>query len=271
MSSLCEPETLPGYHYVTSAAGERYALANEVALAVVLNGISHAVMMVSPCQLDAFITGFLVSEGIIQYPRDIHDLEFHQRGDALEACVTLSNQAHYRWREHSRTLAGRTGCGLCGIASLTQAFPELPPLPDTPLPSLTALARLYPQLPQWQPLAQTCGAMHAAFFADAQGQIRYACEDVGRHNALDKLIGTLLQHNIPPHSGLVLISSRCSIELVQKMVRARLPTLVTLGAPTHFATRQARQLGLNLLQLPRRQAPRVYSTSLAESGHDEKD
>jgi FdhD protein len=269
----CQPETLPGYHYVATADGDAHALANEVPLAILLNGVSHAVMMVSPCQLDEFITGFLVSEGIIRHPREIHDLEFHRQGDALEADalearVTLGNGAHYRWKEHKRSLAGRTGCGLCGIESLAQALPGLPRLPTTPLPPVTALEKLYRQLPDWQPLGQECGSLHAAFFADLDGQILHACEDVGRHNALDKLIGTLLHQKRPASPGMVLMTSRCSIELVQKMGRAGLPTLVTLGAPTGLAVRQAREAGLNLLHLPRNQSPRVYSTSI--TAHDQE-
>ncbi len=266
--SHCQPEILPGYHYVATTARGTHALANEVPLAILLNGVSHAVMMVSPCQLDEFITGFLVSEGIIKHPREIHDLEFHRQGDALEARVTLGNGAHYRWKEHKRSLAGRTGCGLCGIESLAQALPGLPRLPAAPLPPVTALEKLHRQLPDWQPLGRECGALHAAFFADLDGRILHACEDVGRHNALDKLIGTLLHQKLSATPGMVLMTSRCSIELVQKMARAALSTLVTLGAPTDLAVRQAREAGLNLLHLPRKQSPRLYSTSI--TAHDQE-
>ena len=266
--SFCQPDTLPGYQYVATTAGDAHALASEVPLAILLNGISHAVMMVTPCQLDEFITGFLVSEGIINHSREIHDLQFHRQDQALEAHVTLGNGAHYRWKEHRRSLAGRTGCGLCGIESLAQALPELPRLPAAPLPKASALLRLGQQLPDWQPLGRECGALHGAFFASLDGQILHGCEDVGRHNALDKLIGTLRHQKTPLTAGMVLMTSRCSIELVQKMARAGLSTLVTLSSPTELAVRQARQAGLNLLHLSRQQGPRVYSTSETEPHHD---
>lgn len=255
---MFDPDALPDYQFVTTLSGDSHALASEVPLAVVLNGISHAVMMVSPNQLDAFVTGFLLSEGIIRHHREIHDLEFHWRDRALEACVTLANGSHYRWQEHRRSLAGRTGCGLCGLESIGQALPDLPPLPATSLPPLTTVEALRRQLDDWQPLGQECGALHAAFYADDQGRIQHSCEDVGRHNALDKLLGWHHRHGLGS-GGMVLITSRCSVELVQKMARAGQPTLITLAAPTELAVRLARTLGLNLLHLPRRQGPRVYS------------
>ncbi|WP_107852693.1 formate dehydrogenase accessory sulfurtransferase FdhD [Oceanimonas marisflavi] len=258
---MLDPDTLPDYQFVTTRCGDRHALASEVPLAVVLNGVSHAVMMVSPNQLEAFVTGFLLSEGIIGHHREIHDLDFECAGDALEARVTLANSSHYRWREHRRSLAGRTGCGLCGIESLEQALPDLPALPGQALPRLATVEALRRQLSYWQPLGQECGALHAAFYADAEGRIHHSCEDVGRHNALDKLLGWHHRHG-PATPGMVLITSRCSVELVQKMARAGQSTLITLAAPTTLAVRQAQALGLNLLHLPRRQGPRVYSVSL---------
>ncbi|MDP5293319.1 formate dehydrogenase accessory sulfurtransferase FdhD [Oceanimonas sp. CHS3-5] len=257
---MLDPDTLPDYQFVTTRRGDRHALASEVPLAVVLDGVSHAVMMVSPNQLEEFVTGFLLSEGIIRHHREMHDLEFVRVDDALEARVSLANSTHYRWREHRRSLAGRTGCGLCGIESLAQALPELPALPGRTLPPLTAVEALRRQLNYWQPLGQECGALHAAFYADEQGRIHHSCEDVGRHNALDKLLGWHHRHG-PEAPGLVLITSRCSVELVQKMARAGQSTLITLAAPTTLAVRQAQALGLNLLHLPRRQGPRVYSAS----------
>ncbi|NHH99454.1 formate dehydrogenase accessory sulfurtransferase FdhD [Oceanimonas sp. MB9] len=257
---MLDADTLPDYQFVATTDGDRHALVSEVPLAVVLNGVSHAVMMVSPNQLDAFVTGFLLSEGIIRHHREIHDLEFSRAGRALEAHVTLSNGCHYRWQAHRRSLAGRTGCGLCGLESLEQAVPELPALSPTPLPALASVEALLRQLNDWQPLGQECGALHAAFYANAEGSIVHSCEDVGRHNALDKLLGWHHRHG-PGQPGMVLITSRCSIELVQKMVRAGQPTLITLGAPTELAVHQAKGAGLNLLHLTRRQGPRVYSVS----------
>ena len=174
---------------VRTQAGTEHTLANEVPLAITLNGVNHAVMMVSPYQLEAFIIGFLLTEGIIRHHIDIHDLEFISQANAIIANVTLANRSHQPWQEQRRSMAGRTGCGLCGIESLAAAIPKLPPLPASPLPHIDALLGLRAQLPDWQKLNRDCGALHAAFFADSQGQILHASEDVGRHNALDKLLG----------------------------------------------------------------------------------
>ncbi|WP_417616422.1 formate dehydrogenase accessory sulfurtransferase FdhD [Oceanisphaera sp.] len=245
---------------VNTLEGTTHTLANEVPLAITLNGVNHAVMMVSPYQLEAFIIGFLLTEGIIRHHRDIHDLEFTRQQNAIIASVTLANRCHQPWQEQRRNLAGRTGCGLCGIESLQAALPKLPPLSASPLPGTEALMGLRAQLPDWQKLNRDCGALHAAFFADEQGQIQHASEDVGRHNALDKLLGWRHRQPNPP-SGMILVTSRCSIELILKMVRTHNPTLLTLSAPTLLAVEQARHYRLNLIHLPYQQQPRVYAAS----------
>lgn len=245
---------------VTTLLGTEYMLANEVPLAITLNGVNHAVMMVSPYQLDAFIIGFLLTEGIILHHRDIHDLEFSRQHNAIIAYVTLANRCHQPWQAQRRNLAGRTGCGLCGIESLQAALPNLPPLSASPLPSTPALMGLRAQLPDWQTLNRDCGALHAAFFADEHGRIQHASEDVGRHNALDKLLGWRhRQADLP--AGMILVTSRCSIELILKMVRTHNPTLITLSAPTRLAVEQARHYRLNLIHLPYQQPPRIYAPS----------
>lgn len=243
---------------VKTLAGTEHILANEVPLAITLNGVNHAVMMVSPYQLEAFIIGFLLTEGIIEHHRDIHDLEFIRQEKAIIANVMLANRCHQPWQAQRRNLAGRTGCGLCGIESLQAALPTLPALVPCPLPSTTALMSLRAQLPEWQKLNQDCGALHAAFFADMAGNICHASEDVGRHNALDKLLGWHhRQPNLP--KGIILVTSRCSIELILKMVRTHNPTLITLSPPTMLAVEQAQFYQLNLVHLPYQQQPRVYA------------
>lgn len=243
---------------VTTLSGTQHTLATEIPLAITINGVNHVVMMVSPYQLDAFIIGFLLTEGIITHHRDIHDLEFEHQQKAIIAHATLANRCHQPWLAKKRNLAGRTGCGLCGIESLAAAFPSLPPLAASALPSTQALMSLREQLPQWQVLNRDCGALHAAFFADDQGQILHASEDVGRHNALDKLLGW--HHQQPPlPKGMILVTSRCSIELIFKMVRTHNATLVTLSSPTQLAVEQARHYRLNLIHIPYQQQPRVYA------------
>ncbi|MGO1246404.1 MAG: formate dehydrogenase accessory sulfurtransferase FdhD [Oceanisphaera sp.] len=253
-------EQMPPSQAVNTHAGTAHTLANEVPLAITLNGVNHAVMMVSPYQLEAFIIGFLLTEGIIEHHRDIHDFEFIRQHSAIIANITLANRCHQPWQAQRRNLAGRTGCGLCGIESLQAALPDLPPLAASSLPSTQALMGLRDQLSEWQTLNQDCGALHAAFFADTRGKIQHASEDVGRHNALDKLLGW--HHRQSDHGmGIILVTSRCSIELILKMVRTQQPTLVTLSPPTTLAVTQARHYQLNLIHLPYQQAPRVYAAS----------
>lgn len=253
-------ENLAPSQSVGTLAGTEHILATEVPLAITLNGVNHAVMMVSPYQLEAFIIGFLLTEGIIRHHRDIHDLEFTRQKSAIIADITLANRCHQPWQAQRRNMAGRTGCGLCGIESLAAALPALTPLPSSELPSDEALMRLRAQLPDWQVLNKSCGALHAAFFADMQGQIQHASEDVGRHNALDKLLGWQLRQANPPQ-GIILVTSRCSIELILKMVRTQNSTLVTLSPPTTLAVEQARHYRLNLIHLPYQQLPRVYAAT----------
>ncbi|ART80160.1 formate dehydrogenase accessory sulfurtransferase FdhD [Oceanisphaera avium] len=250
-------EELAPSQSVRTLSGTHYRLATEVPLAITLNGVNHAVMMVSPYQLEAFIIGFLLTEGIIEHHRDIHDFDFIRQDNAIIADVTLANRRHQPWLAQKRNLAGRTGCGICGIESLAAALPMLSPLPSSPLPDTQLLLGLREQLPKWQRLNQQCGALHAAFFIDSAGQIQHASEDVGRHNALDKLLGW--QQKAQPHPGLILVTSRCSIELIFKMVRSNNPTLLTLSAPTQLAVEQARRYRLNLIHLPYQQPPRVYA------------
>lgn len=252
-------ENLAPSQSVSTLAGTHFMLATETPLAITLNGVNHAVMMVSPYQLEAFIIGFLLTEGIIEHHRDIHDLQFIPQENAIIADVTLANRRHQPWLAQKRNLTGRTGCGLCGIESLAAALPVLSPLPVSALPDESILLGLREQLPQWQRLNQHCGALHAAFFIDLQGQIQHASEDVGRHNALDKLLGW--QQQTQPQPGLILVTSRCSIELIFKMVRSHNPTLLTLSAPTQLAVEQARQYRLNLIHLPYNSPPRIYAPS----------
>ncbi len=143
--------------------------------------------------------------------------------------------------------------------ALAQAGPELSPLPGAPLPPPDWLDGLRQRIAAFQPLAQDCGAVHCALFMDGHGQIRLAREDIGRHNALDKLIGALARARLDTAGGLAVVTSRCSLELIHKVQRAGIATLVSLSAPTGLAARWAQRHKLNLIHLPRRSAPRVYS------------
>ena len=245
-----------------SVESDSTALAEEVALAIAYNGISQAVMLVTPTDLEDFIVGFSLGSGIIQDASDIYDLQLTGSGSAQYAQVTIANRAFWNLKQQRRQLAGTSGCGLCGVEAVEQALPDLQVLPGAPLPPVEWLDGLRQRIGAFQPLGQHCGAVHAAVFMNDQGELLMGREDIGRHNALDKLIGGLVRHHIPTAGGLVIVTSRCSLELIQKVLRAGIQTLVSLSSPTGLAVQWARRHNLNLIHLPQKNAPRVYSPTL---------
>lgn len=248
------------YAELDDAAGSGSAvLAEECALAIAYNGISHAVMMVSPSALEDFVVGFSLSGEVVGGTEDIHDIQLNRRGDAFSAEVQIGNRAFWALKEQRRNLAGTSGCGLCGVEALDQALPQLTALTPGPLPPAAHLHELRDRISEAQRLARQSGALHAALFVDDQGEIVLCREDIGRHNALDKLIGALRREGRDGRQGFAVVTSRCSLELIHKAVRAGLTTLVSLSAPTDLCVRWARQHHLNLIHLPHRNAPRVYS------------
>lgn len=234
-------------------------LAEEVALAIAYNGISQAVMLVSPTDLDDFIVGFSIGSGIIASPDEIYDVKFSSSGSAIHADVQIASRAFWNLKTQRRQLAGTSGCGLCGVEAVEQALPELNVLPGAPLPPPHWLDGLRQRISDFQPLGQHCGAVHAALYMNDQGELLLGREDIGRHNALDKLIGALVRQGIATDGGLAVVTSRCSLELIQKVLRAGIQTLVSLSAPTGLALQWARRHQLNLIHLPHKSAPRVYS------------
>ena len=229
-------------------------VAEECPVALVFNGISHAVMMCTPTHLEEFALGFALSEGIIQGRKDIHDIEVIHHEDSAEMQISIAQSAFVDLKQHRRALAGRTGCGVCGIESieLLDLEPEIIPYSGACIdPSEAAIARIIEHLPQHQPLMQATGCVHAAAWCDEQGSILQAFEDVGRHNALDKLIGWMAKNDIPTHDGLVFLTSRASYELVRKAARRNIGVIATLSAPTSLAISIARAAGMRLLSFCR--------------------
>ena len=259
-----EPAASQTYSYSNLQYSESAstALAEEVALAIAYNGISQAVMLVTPTDLEDFVVGFSLGSGIIQDAGEIYDLQLSGSGSAQYAQVTIANRAFWNLKQQRRQLAGTSGCGLCGVEAVEQALPDLQVLPGAPLPPAEWLDGLRQRIGEFQPLGQYCGAVHAAVFMNDQGQLLLGREDIGRHNALDKLIGGLIRRNIPISGGLAIVTSRCSLELIQKVLRAGIQTLVSLSSPTGLAVQWARRHNLNLIHLPQKNAPRVYSPAL---------
>ncbi|WP_119304780.1 formate dehydrogenase accessory sulfurtransferase FdhD [Dongia deserti] len=226
-------------------------LAEETPIALVYNGISHAVMMASPADLAEFALGFSVSEGIADSKDDVGAIEAVAVEAGIEVRIELSSRAFWRLKERRRTLAGRTGCGLCGVDSLEQTVRVMQPVTADLKAPLDAIHRALDNLPEAQTHNRATRSMHAAAFATPQGELKLVREDVGRHNALDKLIGALLRAGMDPASGVCLITSRCSYEMVQKAVVTGFPILAAVSAPTLMARRLAEAHNLTLIALAR--------------------
>ena len=267
LSSHTEPATQQAQGYAYAELGNpavegAAVLAQESALAIAYNGISHAVMMVSPSAVEDFITGFSLSSAVVDSIDDIYDIRVHHLGPAISAEVEISSRAFWAMKQQRRQLAGTSGCGLCGVEAVEQALPDLKVLSGAPLPPAEWLDGLRQRIGAFQPLGQHCGAVHAAVFMNDRGELLLGREDIGRHNALDKLIGGLIRQHIPTAGGLAIVTSRCSLELIQKVLRAGIQTLVSLSSPTGLAVQWARRHNLNLIHLPQKNAPRVYSPAL---------
>jgi FdhD protein len=220
-------------------------LAREVPVALVFNGISHAVMLASPDDLEDFALGFALSEGLLRAPAEFYGAEAHSVPEGIELHIDVAAACEMRLRERRRTLAGRTGCGLCGTDSLQQLRRPAPPVPSVHV-APAAIARAQRQLRQHQVLQQLTGATHAAAWCDPDGALHCVREDVGRHNALDKLIGALQFAGQAPRwngdtwaDGFVCITSRASYEMVQKAAMLGSGVLAAVSAPTALAVATA--------------------------------
>ena len=237
-------------------------LVDEVPLAIVVNGISFAVMLTSPFDIEDFVIGFLHSESVIRFNHDIHDIEIVAEGDAQIANVTLANRCFEQLNQKKRELKGVSGCGLCGTKALDMAFPTLEPIYNATPMSLDKVSTLKAHLREWQRHGYKSGALHAAFWIDKTGKILHCREDIGRHNALDKIIGLLIQNQTVTSAGAVLVTSRCSVELVQKTILAGVENLISLASPSTLAVKMAKAHGLVLIHIPKHDHP-YYLTGAA--------
>ena len=234
------------------------ALAEEVPVALVFNGISHAVMMASPVHLEDFALGFALTEGLIDQASQLYGVEVIQQTNGIELQLDVAAQTEARLKERRRSMAGRTGCGLCGADSLAQVKLALPQAPEVHI-DVDAMHRAHAHMRALQPLKQQTGATHAAAWSNAQGEITLLREDVGRHNALDKLIGALSKDSTDMQQGFICITSRASFEMVQKTVMAGAGALTAVSAPTRLAVELAEQHNLALAGLVRGQTFTAYS------------
>ncbi len=235
----------------TVSSGER-TVPLETPVAFEFNGIAYAVMMASPIDLHDFTVGFALAEGLVSRADELADIDICEveRGMIVRANLPPDRAEPLIDRVRLRVTEG--SCGLCGLQSIDDALRPLPPVTARPAATIEGIATALDALGKHQPLARQTGATHAAAFCGADGAIIAAREDVGRHNALDKLIGHLARAGMNPADGFILLSSRGSYELVEKTVRAGCPMLVTISAPTALAVTRAKEAGLTLLALARR-------------------
>jgi len=210
------------------------SLAEEVPVALVFNGISHAVMMATPLHLEDFALGFALSEGLIDLASHMYGVEVIEQEQGIELHIDIAAQCEVRLKERKRSMAGRTGCGLCGTDSLAQVKLSLPQAPAIHL-DIQAMQRAHAGLRAMQPLKLQTGATHAAAWSDAYGVIQLVREDVGRHNALDKLIGAMTKAHLDATQGFICITSRASFEMVQKTIQSGAGALTAVSAPTRLA------------------------------------
>lgn len=226
-------------------------VAAEVPLSIEYGGIAYAVMMVSPTDLEDFVTGFSLSEGLIGSPADIEMLDIAEIGLGWVARIALRSGLMERIYERARTRVSEGSCGLCGLENLEQVMRPLPPLTAQPKGNADAIFAALEGLSAHQPLTRATGAAHAAAFCAPDGTVLLAREDIGRHNALDKLIGALARAGTNTADGFLLLTARCSYELVEKAILAGCPMLVTISAPSTLAIARAAEHGLTLVALAR--------------------
>lgn len=235
------------------------SLAEELPVAFSYNGQTQAVMMATPTDLEDFALGFSLGEGIIENARELYDLNLVDHGDkGLELDLQIHGARLDALKQQRRTMAGPSGCGLCGKDSLDQVRRDLPKVTPRSVPTAGAVQAALNQLQQHQPLQQLTGSIHAAAWCDEAGIIKAVREDVGRHNALDKLIGGLKREQVNTDSGFLLLSSRASFELIAKAAQCDLGAMVTLSGASSLAVQEAKDCGIRLVGFARDRRQLVY-------------
>lgn len=222
-------------------------LAEEVPVALVYNGISHVVMMASPGDLQRFAVGFSLSEGIIENRSEIYGMDVVQECNGLAVRIELSSRRFMGLKERRRALAGRTGCGVCGVEQLNDIGRPVRPLPFTQTFNLANLDRALEQLNDVQPIGRVTGCTHAAAWVRPSGLLAGGHEDVGRHVALDKLLGRRVEEGSGWQNGAALVSSRASYEMVQKAAMCGVEILFAVSAATALAVEVAERCNLTLV------------------------
>jgi FdhD protein len=272
MNSLADPGLGEGVAAASSAALRRVwrvrdgaaraaedAVADEVPVALVYNGISHAVMLATPADLEDFALGFSLSEGILDHVGQCYGIDIEAGPGGIAVMLEVASSSFARLKEKRRSMAGRTGCGLCGIDSLAQVRRSLPVVRAPAGIDAGCVARALAGIGNGQALTQRTGAAHAAAWCALDGSLLALREDVGRHNALDKLIGTMARTGLPADGGFLLLTSRVSMEMAQKAAMAGIGLLAGMSAPTLAAIEAAEDAGMTLLAFARGQGFVCYT------------
>lgn len=231
----------------------------ELPVALVYNGISHAVMMATPTDLELFAKGFSLSEGILPSLDALYALDIRQDELGIQIEMTIATSAFAALKSRRRMLSGRTGCGLCGIESLQQWHAGLPQVTSSVSRDwLEQIPNAIAHLEIRQDISKMTGGAHAAAWV-VEGQIVALFEDVGRHNALDKLLGYLAQNKSAVSAGFIVMTSRASYELIRKCAQFNIGLLATISAPTTMAIQMAKAAGLTLASFCRGQGFVIYT------------
>jgi len=234
-------------------------VAEEIPVALAYNGHPHVVMMCTPADIEDFARGFTFTEEIVARAGDITSIRAVRYSQGIEVAIAIPDECAVALGSRGRALVGRTGCGLCGVTTIDDALrPGRLVGSITPLP-IEALLRAANELPSWQRYNDGTGAVHAAGWASADGTLVLAREDVGRHNALDKLIGAMIAADVDPGNGFVIITSRASYELVQKCAAYGIVALAAISRPTGLAVRMAEAAGIGLAGLVRGRSANLYA------------
>jgi FdhD protein len=237
------------------------AIAEEVPVAMVYNGTPFSVMMLTPAHLEDFALGFSVTEGLIGGVDDLLDIRVLARLERYQLDLRVNDRLLQGRMadEQQRLLPGRSGCGLCGARTLEDAVRHPDPVPEGPKVQAQAMETALAALRDAQPINSATGSVHAAAWVDTTGAMRMVREDVGRHNALDKLIGAMLRAALDPRTGFLLVTSRASYEMVTKAAMAEISLMVAISAPTALAIHLARSTGMTLVGFARQNSHVVYT------------
>jgi len=247
------------YDQGPSGPGFERAIAVEAPVNILFGGVPFAVMMTTPADLEDFAIGFALTEGIVSDVSEIRGIEIARGEDGLKVNVALTGERMSAHLARGRAIAGRTGCGLCGIDDLAH-LPKARQVAAGAAPvSPAAIRAALQNLENSQPLNEKTRAVHGAAWCDSDGALIAVREDVGRHNALDKLIGALARTGVAPQTGFFVITSRCSFEMVAKVAVFGASTLVALSAPTSLALERAEACGITVIAIARADQATIFT------------